>query len=82
MVMKPILDRVLIKPEDRKQGAIIVLEDDAEVKAGTIVAVGEDVKSVKPGEKVCYFKWDDLPTPDKEFVVVREKCILGIYEDE
>lgn len=80
--MKPILDRVLIRPEEKKQGAIIVLEDDAEVKAGTIMAVGEEVKSVRPGEKVCYFKWDDLPTPDSDMVVVREKCILGIYEDE
>ena len=80
-MVKPILDRVFVKPLEQKQGALIMPED-TEVKYGEIIAVGEDVKTVTVGQKVFYFKWDDLPVFDKDFVVIRERCILGVIEDD
>ena len=80
-MVKPILDRVFVKPLEQKQGALIMPEDN-EVKFGEIIAIGEDVKSVEVGQKIFYFKWDDLPVFDKGFVVIRERCVLGVIEDD
>lgn len=80
-MVRPILDRIFVEVEEPKQGAIITLEDDSEVKIGKVVAKGCDVRNVRVGDKVLFFKWDDLPTPDKKITVIREKFVLGICED-
>ena len=76
--MKAILDRVFIKPDEVKKN-IIIKEDDNETKSGMVVCVGENVKSVKSGDHVIYFKWDDLPAVDG-LVVVRENSLLGVLD--
>lgn len=78
--MKAIMDRVFIKPDEKKKGSIIIVEDHDETKSGVVISVGEQVKSVKEGDHVLYFKWDDLPAVD-DMVVVREGCLLGVYEE-
>lgn len=80
-MVKPILDRIFVEVEEQKQGAIITLEDDNEVKVGKVISKGCDVRNVKVGDRVIFFKWDDLPTPDKNITVIREKFVLGILED-
>lgn len=76
--MQAIMDRVFIRPDEKKQG-VIMLEDDEETKSGIVVSVGDKVKSVSIGDHVIYFKWDDLPMFDG-IVALREKNLLGIYE--
>lgn len=76
--MQAIMDRVFIRPDEKKQG-VIMLEDDEETKSGIVVSVGDKVKSVNIGDHVIYFKWDDLPMFDG-IVALREKSLLGIYE--
>ena len=76
--MQAIMDRVFIKPDEKKHG-VIMLEDDEETKSGVVVSVGDMVKSVNIGDHVIYFKWDDLPVFDG-IVAVREKSLLGIFE--
>jgi len=78
--MKAIMDRVFIKPDEKKQSSIITINDHDETKSGIVVSVGEQVKSVKEGDHVIYFKWDDLPALDG-LVAVRENSLLGIYDD-
>lgn len=75
------MDRVFIKPDEKKQGAIIIINDDDESKSGIVLSVGEQVTSVKEGDHVVYFKWDDLPALDG-IVAVRENSLLGIITDE
>ena len=77
--MKAIMDRVLIRPDEPQRG-LILIEDDRETKSGVVVSAGSDVKSVKKGDHVIYFKWDDLPAPDG-LTVVLEKSLLGVYEE-
>lgn len=79
-MVKPILDRIFIE-EVKKQSSIITLEDNEEAKIGKVVAKGCDVRNVKVGDVVIYFKWDDLPTPDENIKVIREKYVLGVLED-
>ena len=47
-----------------------------------VESIGEDVKSVKVGDKVLFHIWDELPTYDPDVVVVRENSLLGVFEDE
>ena len=79
-MQKAVMDRIFIKPDEVKKGAIII-EDNSETKTGVVVSVGEDVRSVKEGDHVIYFKWDDLPALDG-LVAIREDYLLGLIEDE
>lgn len=74
------MDRVFIKPDEKKQG-LIIIQDNDETKTGVIVSKGDEVKSVKEGDRVIFFKWDDLPALDG-LIAVRESSLLGIIEDE
>ena len=49
---------------------------------GVVESLGNLVASVKVGDKVLFHKFDELPTPEADLVVVRENSILGVYEDE
>lgn len=74
------MDRVFIKPDEKKQG-LIIIQDNDETKTGVVVSKGDEVKSVKVGDRVIFFKWDDLPALDG-LIAVRENSLLGIIEDE
>lgn len=92
MNVKPLADRVLIKPleaEERTQGGI-VLPDTAKEKPqkGEIVEVGpgryEDGKrvpmEVKKGQKVLYGKYSgaEVKINGDEYMIMRESDILAI----
>lgn len=74
------MDRVFIKPDEKKQG-LIIIQDNDETKTGVVISKGDEVKSVKVGDRVIFFKWDDLPALDG-LIAVRENSLLGIIEDE
>lgn len=74
------MDRVFIKPDEKKQG-LIIIQDNDETKTGVVVSKGDEVKSVNIGDRVIFFKWDDLPALDG-LIAVRENSLLGIIEDE
>jgi len=77
--MKAILDRVFIRPDEPKKRALII-EEKEETLSGVVISVGPEVKSIKEGEHVVYFKWDDLKAPNG-LVVVRERNLLGVYDE-
>ena len=86
--MKPINDRVVVKPapaEEKTKGGIII-PDTAKEKPqrGTIVAVGpgkDDVKmTVKKGDTVLYGKYagQELHHKGEDLLIMREDDILVI----
>lgn len=93
MKVKPLADRVLIKPlenEETKKGGIII-PDTAKEKPqeGEIMEVGpgrvtEDGKKipmeVKKGDKVLYGKYSgtEVTIDDTEYLIMRESDILAI----
>ena len=93
MNIKPLGDRVVIKPPEGKEVTKggIVLPDTAKEKPqeGTIVAVGEGNKneegktvslSVKVGDKVLYGKYSgtEIAVDGEEYLIVKEEDILAI----
>ncbi|MEO8167408.1 MAG: co-chaperone GroES [bacterium] len=93
MKMKPLGDRVIVKPaaaEEKTKGGII-LPDTAKEKPviGEVVAVGpgkvtDDGKKVTPevkvGDKVLYGKYSgtEVTVEGEEFLIMREADIFAI----
>lgn len=74
------MDRIFIKEDPKKQGAIII-DEETKTKSGIVQSVGELVKSVKVGDHVIFYDWADLPALDG-LIAIRESYLLGKIEDE
>jgi chaperonin GroES len=93
MNIKPLADRVIVKPidpEEKKQGGIII-PDTAKEKPqeGEIVAVGPGKiddsgkkveMEVKKGDRVLYGKYSgtEVTIDGEEYLIMRESDILAI----
>ncbi|UCC96226.1 MAG: co-chaperone GroES [Candidatus Omnitrophota bacterium] len=95
MKIKPLGDRVLVKPSEGKEQTKggIVLPDTAKEKPqeGKVTAVGagkrtDDGKtvplSIKVGDKVLYGKYSgtEITVDGEEYLIVREEDILAVVE--
>jgi chaperonin GroES len=95
--IRPLADRVVIKPVDREEKTKggIYLPDTASKERpmeGTILAVGEGRRddsgklipmSVKAGDKVLFAKYSgtEYKVDEIEYLILAEKDILGIIQD-
>lgn len=80
-MQQAIMDRVFIKPDAPKQGAIIIEVAEEGTKAGIVQSIGERVKSVNIGDHVIFYDWVDLPAMDG-LIAVRENDLLGVLTDD
>ena len=95
MKLKPLDDRVVVKPQEaeEKTAGGIVLPDTAKEKPlmGKVVAVGAGKlldsgkraqMSVKKGNTVLYGKYggSDIEIDDQEYKILHESEILGVVE--
>ncbi len=96
MAIKPLGDRILVKPvevEEEKIGGIII-PDTAKEKPqeGEIVAVGpgkmlesgeRQAMSVKVGDKILYGKYSstEIKYGGEEYLIMREDDILAVIEN-
>jgi len=94
--IKPLGDRVVIKPEppEEKTESGLYIPDTAKEKPqrGTVIAVGPGrvengtkiEMSVKEGDKVLYGKYagTEITIDGEEYLIMRETDILGIIEEE
>ncbi len=93
MNVKPLADRVLVRPLEAKEVTKggIVIPDTAKEKPqeGEIVAVGEGRKtddgkvialSLKKGDKVLYGKYSgtEINIDGEEYLIIREDDILAV----
>ena len=93
MKIKPLGDRVIIKPSEEKERTKggIVLPDTAKERPqeGEIVAVGEGKKTddgkviastLKVGDKVLYGKYSgtEITVDGEEYLIMREEDVLAI----
>ncbi|MGB4204545.1 MAG: co-chaperone GroES [Bacteroidales bacterium] len=86
--IKPLADRVLVKPApaEEKTAAGIIIPDTAKEKPqkGTVVAAGPGKKdeptTVKPGEVVLYGKYagTEINIDGTDYLIMRESDILAI----
>ncbi len=94
MNLKPLSDRVILKPveaeETTKGGIILAASAQEKPEMAEVVAVGpggmvdgnEVVMTVKPGDKVISGKYSgtNVKVDGEEYVIVRQNDILAIVE--
>lgn len=89
--LKPLADLLLVKvpqlQEKKTEGGIILPQEmQPRPKEGTVLAVGPDVKGVKPGEVVIFgaLAGEDLSDPDDERIkdirVMHERDLIAVKE--
>ena len=97
MQIKPLADRVVVKPFEEmevKRGGIII-PDTAKEKPqqGKVIEVGEGRKDekgnrismdVKKGDTILFGKYagTEVKIEDKEYLIIREEDVLGIVQKE
>jgi len=83
MTIKPFGDRILVKPIERK--TVLVSDDGNLNEYGEVVAIGEDVKRIKVGDKIGFsvFGIEKLVIEDEKFYFIQEspEFLLGVIED-
>lgn len=88
MNIKPLADRVLIKPTPAEEKTIsgIIIPDSAKEKPlrGTVLAVGNGTKDeemvVKEGDVVIYGKYSgtEIEVDDDKLIIMRQSDILAV----
>ena len=88
MSIKPLADRVLIKPADAesKTASGIIIPDSAKEKPlkGTVIAVGNGTKDeemvLKEGDQVLYGKYagTEIELDDNKYLIMRQSDVLAI----
>ena len=90
MTIKPLSDRVIIKPAEAevKTAGGIIIPDSAKEKPlkGTVIATGNGTKDeemlVKAGDTVLYGKYagTELEADGEKYLMMRQSDILAIVE--
>jgi len=88
MSIKPLADRVLIKPADAeaKTASGIIIPDSAKEKPlkGEVIAVGKGTKDeemvLKKGDHVLYGKYagTEIELDDEKYLIMRQSDVLAI----
>lgn len=74
-------DRIFIRLEQPKaQAGGLILTEEPVRTIGIVESVGPLVHSVQAGDKVLFHVFDELPTYDKDVVVIRENSLLGRFK--
>lgn len=88
MNFKPLFDRVLVErePEMTETPGGILIPDTSQERPmyGTAILIGFDVKNVKKGDKVLCRKFAgfDIKLNEVDYLIIVEKDILGVLEDD
>ena len=81
---KPLKDRVFASytEELEKTAGGLYIPDSAKEKpqSGKVEAVGDEVKSVKAGDKILFDKYSGskISIDNKDYLIIKEEDILGI----
>ncbi len=84
MKLQPLADRIVARSleAEAKSAAGILLPDSAKEKPqmGEVLAVGKDVKEVKPGDHILYSKYgpNEVKVDGQELLLVKEEDVLAI----
>ncbi len=85
-MVKAVMDRVFIrldpKPAATEGGIFLTDDHDSERTIGTVEGIGPEVNCVKPGDRVLFHVFDELPSYDPDVVVVRQNSLLGVFEND
>lgn len=84
-MIKPLGNRVVVKPNVRKLSDIIVINNKEPFNEGEIVAIGPEVDQVTVGDKIKYGNGDYLNWPvhtidNQDYQIIQEADICAVME--
>ena len=78
---KAITDRIIVRLDDCPANRLILGLEEETRDRGFVIDVGPRVSEVNRGDEIIFHTFDELPLPEKNLAVVREKSVLGIIEN-
>lgn len=79
-MLKAIEDRLIIKPDRLLPSGLIVIDVEKNiVNQGVVQSIGDKVSLAEIGDHVVFHRFDELPLPQDDLVVIREKSLLGKF---
>lgn len=79
-MLKAIEDRLIIKPDRLLSSGLIGIDVEKNiVNQGVVQSIGDKVSLVEIGDHVVFHRFDELPLPQDDLVVIREKSLLGKF---
>ena len=83
-MVKPISKNIIVEPivKETTEGGIILGDAQEKKPMGTVIAVGNEVILIKPGDVVLFGKYDGTPFEfnDAKFLIMQEESVLAIIE--
>lgn len=79
---KPLSNRVIIEPieqDEKTESGIYVQKEELKYKQGTVISVGDYCLTLKEGDTVLFEEGDGITIKDKDYVLMREPEILGVF---
>lgn len=80
MKLKPIKDRIFVKPEIEEKKGLIIVKDDTKPTIGIVIAVGKEVLELSEGDRIYFGKYagSSVSVNDEDYLIMDEKEVLGI----
>jgi len=85
MQIRPLHDRVVVKPFVRKLSDIIIVNNTEKFNEGEIVAVGPDATEVRVGDKIkygngTYLDWPVHTFDGQDYQIIQEADVACVVE--
>lgn len=81
-MLKAVADRIIVKLDESAQSALIMPDAEFNTRnSGVVLSVGDRVSLVRPGDRIVFHLFDELPLPEEGLAAIREKSVLGVYTD-
>ena len=79
-MLKAIEDRLIIKPDRLLPSGLIGIDVEKNiVNQGVVQSIGDKVSLAEIGDHVVFHRFAELPLPQDDLVVIREKSLLGKF---
>jgi co-chaperonin GroES (HSP10) len=84
-MIRPLRDRVVVKPQVRQLSAVIAVENKEKFNEGVIAAIGPKVGAVKVGEFIkygngTYLDWPLVNIDGEDYQIIQEADIACVVE--
>ena len=84
MQIKPLYDRVLVKPHKRSQNTTLIMPDEVKSEKMEVLALGKTTSGeIKPHDIVLINKYagSEFEIDGETFILIKECDILGILKE-
>ena len=79
---RAIKDRVVVSLNKIVKNQVIINNEKPLRNQGKVVSVGDEVVDIKVGDEIIFHKYDELPLPYDDLVVVRAKSVLCLVRTD